>query len=89
MIEINKEIDVICKFLAKEKDPIPVKFQLTKDDSSRSVVSIDEIKSIVHEPPGGNHIIIYRCVSYQEDRQVTFEMRYWVSMMKWELLRIV
>lgn len=49
MIEINKEIDVICKFLAKEKDPIPVKFQLTKDDGSRSVVSIDEIKSIVHE----------------------------------------
>ena len=89
MMEINKEIDVICKFLVKEKDPVPVKMQLVKDDGSRSVVSIDEIKNIVHEPPGGNHIIIYRCVTYQEDRQITFEIRYWVSLMKWELLRIL
>ena len=86
---LNQPIDVICKFLAGEKDPIPVKFQFTREDGSKTVINIDEIQKIVHDPPASNHIITYRCVSYQEDRQIVYDIRFWVSSLKWDLYSII
>ena len=89
MREMNLQIDVVCKFVVGEKEPEPVKFRLTKPDGTRTTVYIDQITDITHETPGSNHSILYRCVTDQENRQVIYDIRYWVNSMRWELFRIV
>lgn len=96
MIKMNKPVDMICKFCCesdaeKEEEfaPVPIKFRFTKPDESRVTVNVDDVKSIEHEGKGTNHIIIYRCVTYQENRAIEYLLRFIAKRMEWELYRIL
>jgi hypothetical protein len=66
----------------------PVRFKLTKDDESSSVVKIDKVITVEKEKLAGNDMLVYKCQSVIKEVDRLYEIKYELSSCKWILYKI-
>ena len=66
----------------------PVRFKLTKDDGSISVIKIDKVISIEREKLAGNNMLVYTCQSIIKEVDRIYELKYELNTCKWMLYKI-
>lgn len=84
MKEINKEVSVIATFNIGEK-PIPKKYKIKEDFSDIChTISVDEVVSI---DARSLSFIDYACVTYYEEYQKRYVLRYYIKELTWYLVK--
>lgn len=66
----------------------PVRFKITKDDESSSVVKIDKVITRTQEKFAGNLMIVFTCQSLIGDMEKLYEIKYELSTCRWILFKI-
>ena len=66
----------------------PVRFKLTKDDESTSVVKIDKVIKRTLEKFAGNEMIVFTCQSSINEVDRLYELKYELSSCKWILWKL-
>ena len=84
MREVNKPISVIATFNIGEK-PIPKKYKIKEDFRDIwHTVNIDEVTSI---DARSLSFIDYDCISYYEEYQKRYVVRYYIKELSWFLVK--
>lgn len=84
---IAKPIEVIAVF-NEMGVPTPIKFRIRNNDSTTSVIKIENVLFKENEKLAGNIMIIFRCQSIVLGTQRTFELKYELSTCKWMLYKM-
>lgn len=66
----------------------PIRFKLTNDDGSCSVIRVDRVLFKEKEKLAGNPMLIYRCQSVISGIERIFELKYELGTCKWMLFNI-
>ena len=66
----------------------PVRFKITNDDESISVVKIDKVITVEKEKLAGNNMLVYKCQSVVNGADKMYEIKYELSTCKWMLFKI-
>jgi len=66
----------------------PVRFKITKEDESSSVVRIDKVICVDKEKLAGNHMLVFKCQSVIKEVERLYELKYEISSCKWILFKI-
>lgn len=66
----------------------PVRFKLTKEDESSSVIKIDKVISVDKEKFAGNNMLVYKCQSVINEVDRIYQIKYEISTCKWILFKI-
>ena len=66
----------------------PVRFKITKDDESISVVKIDKVICVDKEKLAGNNMLVYKCQSVINGLDKLYEIKYELSSCRWILFKI-
>jgi hypothetical protein len=67
----------------------PIRFKLTKDDESTSVVKIDKVICMDKEKLAGKNMLVYKCQSVVNEVERVYEIKYELSTCcKWILFKI-
>jgi hypothetical protein len=80
-------IDMVCWF-EKTGMPHPVRFKVTKEDESETVVKVDRVITVDKEKLAGNPMLIFKCQSVISGTQRQFELKYELSTCKWILWKM-
>lgn len=84
---LMKPIEMIAWF-TKDGLPIPLRYRITSEDKSDTVIKVDKILFKEEEKLAGNRMIVYRCESVINDTQRLFELKYELSTCKWYLYKM-
>ncbi len=84
---LMKPIEMIAWF-NKDDYPVPLRYRITAEDLSDTVIKVDKILFRQEEKLTGNRMILYRCESIINDVQKTFELKYELSTCKWYLFKM-
>ncbi len=66
----------------------PVRFKITKEDESNSVVKIDKVICVDKEKLAGNHMLVFKCQSIINGTEKPYEIKYELSTCRWILFKI-
>jgi hypothetical protein len=66
----------------------PVRFKITNEDESNSVVRIDKVITIDKEKLAGNYMLVFKCQSVVNGADKLYEIKYELSTCKWILFKI-
>jgi len=66
----------------------PVRFKITKEDGTNSVVKIDKVVSVEKEKLAGNNMLVYKCQSTVNGADKLYEIKYELSTCRWILFKI-
>lgn len=66
----------------------PIRFRISNEDESSSVIRVDKIVYKDKEKLAGNPMLIYRCQSVIKGTERIFELKYELSTCKWILWKI-
>jgi len=66
----------------------PVRFKITKEDGSNSVVKIDKVICGDIEKLAGNNMLVFRCRSVISDVERLYELKYELGTCMWMLFKI-
>ena len=66
----------------------PVRFKITKDDESTSVVKIDKVICRDKEKLAGNIMLVFKCQSVINEIERVYEIKYELGTCKWILFKI-
>lgn len=66
----------------------PVRFKITKEDESDSVVKIDKVICIEREKLAGNEMLVFKCQSLINGIERLYEIKYELRTCKWILFKI-
>ena len=66
----------------------PVRFKITNDDESISVVKIDKVITMDKEKLAGNNMLVYKCQSVVNGADKLYEIKYELSTCRWILFKI-
>ncbi|MFT5875303.1 MAG: hypothetical protein ACI8WT_004286 [Clostridium sp.] len=66
----------------------PVRFKITNDDESNSVVKIDKVISVDKEKLAGNEMLVFKCQSIVNGADKLYEIKYELSSCRWILFKI-
>lgn len=66
----------------------PVRFRITNDDASETVIKVDKVITKDIEKFNGNKMYLYKCQSYIDGAQKLFELKYEIETCKWVLWKI-
>ena len=66
----------------------PVRFKITKEDETSSVVKIDKVISVDKEKLAGNNMLVFKCQSTVNGADKLYEIKYELSSCKWILFKI-
>ena len=66
----------------------PIRFKITKDDESSSVVKINKVISRDKEKLAGNIMLVFKCQSVINEIERLYEIKYELSTCKWMLFKI-
>ncbi|MCT4564024.1 MAG: hypothetical protein N4A68_06855 [Maledivibacter sp.] len=80
-------VDMIAWF-TKDGIPNPIKFRIVTDDESNAVIKVDRIITRDVEKLAGNKMHVFRCQSYINGIEKTFELKFEVDSCKWLLYKI-
>ncbi|MCQ4925047.1 hypothetical protein NE686_18240 [Tissierella carlieri] len=81
-----KPIEMIAWF--KDEYPIPLRYKITSEDDTNTVIKVDKILFKEEEKYAGNRMILYRCQSNINNIQRVFELKYEINTCKWFLYKI-
>lgn len=84
---LMKPIEMIAWFV-KDNYPIPLRYRITSEDETNTVIKIDKILFKEEEKLAGNRMILYRCESLIKQVQVIFELKYEIATFKWYLYKM-
>lgn len=80
-------VDMVCWF-EKTGIPHPVRFKVTKEDESETVIKVDKVITVDKEKLAGNPMLVFKCQSIIAGVQRLFELKYELSTCKWMLFKI-
>lgn len=84
---VAKQIEMIA--WTDEKGNInPIRFKITKEDGSNSVVKIDKVISKETEKLAGNLMLVFKCQSVVNGADKLYEIKYELSTCRWILFKI-
>ena len=66
----------------------PVRFRITKDDESISVIKIDKVICVDKEKLAGNNMIVFKCQSVISGAERLYELKYELGTCRWILFKI-
>ena len=66
----------------------PVRFRITKEDETSSVVKIDKVISVDKEKLAGNNMLVFKCQSAVNGADKMYEIKYELSSCRWILFKI-
>ena len=66
----------------------PIRFKITKEDESSSVVKINKVISMDKEKLAGNIMLVFKCQSVINETERLYEIKYELSTCKWMLFKI-
>jgi len=66
----------------------PVRFKITKEDETSSVVKIDKVISVDKEKLAGNNMLVFKCQSTVNGADKLYEIKYELSSCRWVLFKI-
>jgi len=66
----------------------PVRFKITKEDETSSVVKIDKVISVDKEKLAGNNMLVFKCQSTVNGADKLYEIKYELSSCRWILFKI-
>jgi hypothetical protein len=66
----------------------PIRFKITKEDGSNSVVKIDKVITKETEKLAGNLMLVFKCQSVVNGADKLYEIKYELSTCKWMLFKI-
>ncbi|MBZ9686869.1 hypothetical protein G9F72_011085 [Clostridium estertheticum] len=66
----------------------PVRFKITNEDESNSVVRIDKVICVDKEKLAGNNMLAYRCQSVIDGVEKLYEIKYELGTCRWILFKI-
>lgn len=84
---IAKPIEVVAWFDLSGKIN-PVRFKITNEDESNSVIKIDRIICIDKEKLAGNNMLVFKCQSIIDGVERIYELKYELSTCRWILFKI-
>ena len=65
----------------------PIRFKITKDNESSSVVKIDKVITRTQEKFAGNLMIVFTCQSVIREVDRLYELKYEINTRKWMLFK--
>ncbi len=73
----------------KEKDhPRPVKFRMTEEDGSFTMIIVDRILEVHPQKTAGIASLVYRCQSLIDETEKCYELKYLIHECRWVLYKI-
>jgi hypothetical protein len=84
---LAKDVDMVCWF-EKTGRPHPVRFKISNEDESETVIKIDKIFTIEKEKLAGNEMLLFKCQSVINNQQKLFELKYELRTCKWILWKM-
>ena len=66
----------------------PVRFEITNEDESNSVIKIDKVICVDKEKLAGNNMLVFKCQSVIRNIEKRYELKYELSTCKWILFKI-
>lgn len=66
----------------------PVRFKITNEDKSNSVVKIDKVICVEKEKLAGNNMLAFKCQSVINGLDKLYEIKYELSSCSWILFKI-
>ncbi|MBZ9622823.1 hypothetical protein G9F71_008155 [Clostridium sp. FP2] len=66
----------------------PVRFRITNEDESYSVIKIDKVICVDKEKLAGNNMLVYKCQSAIDGVEKLYEIKYEFNSCRWILFKI-
>lgn len=80
-------IDMVCWF-EKTGIPHPVRFKITAEDESETVIKVDRVITVDKERLAGNDMLVFKCQSVIKGVQRLFELKFELKTCKWMLFKM-
>jgi len=84
---LMQPIEMIAWF-TEEGTPRPLRYKITAEDNSASVIKVDKVIFKMEEKLAGNKMIIFRCQSLINGLLRDFELKYELATCKWFLYKM-
>jgi len=84
---LARPVDMVCWF-EKTGIPHPVRFKITSEDESETVIKVDRVLTLDKEKLAGNEMLVFRCQSIINKTQRLFELKYELRTCKWFLFKM-
>lgn len=84
---IAKPIQMLAWF-NEDGQPNPIRFRITNEDESFTVIKVDKVLFKDIEKLAGNNMLIFRCQSLINGMEKIFELKYELRTCKWMLFKI-
>lgn len=84
---LGKPIDVVAWF-TKEGLPRPIRFRITNEEESETVMSVDKVVFSSREKLAGNHMLVFRCQGKLNGVERIYELKYELLTCKWILFKM-
>lgn len=78
------EVGAVCP---KDKNPVPKKFKWINDDQVMQI-TVDKVLSVEEIRDVGSWSLLYRCQSYIDGLQKTYELKFIIDRHEWQLFRM-
>jgi hypothetical protein len=80
-------VDMVCWF-EKTGIPHPIRFKVTKEDESETVIKVGRVITVDKERLAGNHMLVFKCQSVINKTERVFELKYELGTCKWMLWKM-
>lgn len=84
---LMQPIEMIAWF-NKDNFPVPLRYRISSEDMTHTVVKIHRILFKEEEKLAGNRMLLYRCEGIINQSQRIFELKYEISSCKWYLYKM-
>jgi hypothetical protein len=66
----------------------PIRFRISNDDKSISVIKVDKVITIDKEKFAGNNMLVFKCQGIIKGSERLYELKYELGTCKWILFKI-
>jgi hypothetical protein len=84
---LGKEIDMLAKF-NQEGIPTPIKFRITGKNGEDVAIRVDQVLNRHLEKLAGNKMLVFKCQSVINGKEVNYDLKYGLDTMKWMMFKI-
>lgn len=84
---LMKPIEMIAWF-NNDKYPVPLRYRAETKDSEKIVISINKILFRQEEKLAGNKMLVYRCQSVINNREMVYELKYDIGACTWYIFKM-
>ena len=84
---VARSIEMVAWF-SKDGIPHPVRFRISNEDETVSVIKVDKVIFREKEKIAGNNMLVFRCQSRIYGEEKIYEIKYDIITCKWILFKI-